>query len=147
MGSAAEAASSAYRGAAEQADYAARRAAGFAGWARDEVVDVAENYPLLLGAIGLAAGAAAGLALRPTQSEDELIGSYSDSLKSRARALATEQYQEVVGAAQDLAEAFTEPSGGQSPGADPAADWETVIGGGAPQQGGQPGAGMGGPKV
>ncbi|MFL5139229.1 MAG: hypothetical protein ACJ8C9_11305 [Microvirga sp.] len=147
MGSAAEAASSAYRGAAEQADYAARRAAGFAGWARDEVVDLAENYPLLLGAIGLAAGAAAGLALRPTESEDELIGSYSDSLKSRARALATEQYQEVVGAAQDLADAFAEPSGGQSPGADPAADWETVIGGGAPQQGGQPGAGMGGPKV
>ncbi|MFL5317576.1 MAG: hypothetical protein ACJ8A0_21160 [Microvirga sp.] len=147
VGSAAEAASSAYRGAAEQADYAARRAAGFAGWARDEVVDLAENYPLLLGAIGLAAGAAAGLALRPTESEDELIGSYSDSLKSRARALATEQYQEVVGAAQDLADAFAEPSGGQSPGADPAADWETVIGGGAPQQGGQPGAGMGGPKV
>ncbi|MFL5057381.1 MAG: hypothetical protein ACJ8DE_19345 [Microvirga sp.] len=147
MGSAAEAASSADRGAAEQADYAARRAAGFAGWARDEVVDLAENYPLLLGAIGLAAGAAAGLALRPTESEDELIGSYSDSLKSRARALATEQYQEVVGAAQDLADALAEPSGGQSPGADPAADWETVIGGGAPQQGGQPGAGMGGPKV
>ena len=147
MGSAAEAASSAYRGAAEQADYAARRAAGLAGWARDEVVDLAENYPLLLGAIGLAAGAAAGLALRPTESEDELIGSYSDSLKSRARALATEQYQEVVGAAQDLADAFAEPSGEQSPGADPAADWETVIGGGAPQQGGQPGAGMGGPKV
>ena len=147
MGSAAEAASSAYRSAAEQADHAARRAAGLAGWARDEVVDLAENYPLLLGAIGLAAGAAAGLALRPTESEDELIGSYSDSLKSRARALATEQYQEVVGAAQDLADAFAEPSGGQSPGADPAADWETVIGGGAPQQGGRPGAGMGGPKV
>ncbi|MFL5122184.1 MAG: hypothetical protein ACJ8C8_17190 [Microvirga sp.] len=147
MGSAAEAASSTYRSAAEQADHAARRAAGLVGWARDEVVDLAENYPLLLGAIGLAAGAAAGLALRPTESEDELIGSYSDSLKSRARALATEQYQEVVGAAQDLAEAFAEPSGGQSPGADPAADWETVIGGGAPQQGGRPGAGMGGPKV
>jgi hypothetical protein len=146
MGSAAEAASSAYRGAAEQADYAARRAAGLAGRARDEVVDLAENYPLLLGAIGLAAGAAAGLALRPTQSEDELIGSYSDSLKSRARALATEQYQEVVGAAQDLADAFAEPSGGKSPGADPAPDWETVIGGGAPQQAGRPGTGMG-PKV
>ena len=105
MGSAAEAASSAYRSAAEQADHAARRAAGLAGRARDQVADLAENYPLLLGAIGLAAGAAAGLALRPTESEDELIGSYSDSLKSRARALATEQYQEVVGAAQDLAEA------------------------------------------
>jgi len=147
MGSAAEAASSAYRSAAEQADHARRRATGLAARARDEVVDLAENYPLLLGAIGLAAGAAAGLALRPTETEDELIGSYSDSLKSRARALATEQYQEVVGAAQDLAEAFAEPSGGQSPGADPAADWETVIGGGAPQQGGRPGAGMGGPKV
>ena len=147
MGSAAEAASSAYRSAAEQADYAARRAVGLAGRARDEVADLAENYPLLLGAIGLAAGAAAGLALRPTESEDELIGAYSDSLKSRARALATEQYQEVIGAAQDLAEAFTEPSGGQSPGADPAADWETVIGGGPPQQAGRPGTGMGGPKV
>ena len=74
--------------------------------------------------------------MRPTESEDDLIGPYSDSLKARAREAFAEQYHEAVGAAEDLAEAFTEraggSAGGQSPGAAPAADWETVIGGGAP---------------
>jgi vacuolar-type H+-ATPase subunit H len=130
MTSAAEAASAAYRGAAGQADYARRRTADLAGQVADQVSDLGRNYPLLLGAIGIAAGAAVGLAMRPTESEDDLIGPYADSLKARAREAFSEQYQEVMGAAEDLAESFA--GGGQSPGAAPAADWETVIGGGAP---------------
>jgi hypothetical protein len=154
MTSAAEAASSAYRSAAEQADYARRRAAGLAGEVADQVFDLGRNYPLLLGAIGIAAGAAVGLAMRPTESEDDLIGPYADTLKARAREAFAEQYHEVVGAAQDLAESFADggsPSG--RPAGAPAADWETVIGGGAPPvQGSGAGSGAGagsgvGPKT
>ena len=157
MTSAAEAASTAYRGAAGQAAYAGRRTADLATQVADQVSDLGRNYPLLLGAIGIAAGAAVGLAMRPTESEDDLIGPYADSLKARARETFSEQYQEVMGAAEDLAEAFAgrggDSEGGQSPGAAPAADWETVIGGGAPPA--QGGAGMGsagagsevGPKI
>jgi hypothetical protein len=118
---AADAASGAYRSAAD----AGRRGAEFSRRAAGQIGDLAQNYPLLLGAIGVALGAAAGLAMRPTESEDELVGRYSDALKERARSLAGEQYQEVLGAAEALADGLSTPGGD-------AADWETVIGGGAP---------------
>ena len=49
-----------------------------------QVSELAQEYPLLLGAIGLAPVPRPDLTMRPTESEDELIGSYSDSLEGRA---------------------------------------------------------------
>lgn len=99
----------------------------------NQVSEIATNYPLLLGALGLALGAAAGLSLRPTASEDELMGPLSDAVKAQARDAVQGRYEDVLGAADDFAEAFA--AGGRrsaGDGADQAADWETVIGGGAP---------------
>jgi DNA-binding transcriptional ArsR family regulator len=134
--------SAAHRSTAGQADYVRSRATDLASQVADQVSDLGRKHPLLLGAIGIAAGAAVGLAMRPTQSEDDVVGPYADSLKAGAREAFAEQYYEAVSAAEVLAEAFSEPAGrsarAQSPGIapDPAADWETVIGGRAPVQGG-----------
>jgi len=139
MSSVADAASAAYRTAADQAAYAGRRGADLSRQAAGQVADLAHNYPLLLGAIGVALGAAAGLAMRPTESEDELLGPYSDALKSRAREMASEQYEDALGAANELAEGLRKPGDGEARYG--AADWETVIGGGAPP-GGAPAPGQ-----
>jgi hypothetical protein len=100
------------------------------------LVEAARNYPLLLAAFGLTLGTAAGLAFGRTETEDDLIGPFSDTVKRRARAAVREQYEEVLQAAEELADGLTAPS--EEPrgrkGA-PAADWETVIGGGAPAAG------------
>lgn len=111
----------------------------------DQVSEIATNYPLLLGALGVALGAVAGLALRPTATEDEFMGSLSDAVKARAREAVQGQYEDVLGAADDFAEAFA--AGGKrgaGDGADRSADWESVIGGGAPAK---TGAAPSGPRV
>jgi hypothetical protein len=138
MSSVTDGASTAYRTAAEQAEYARRRGADLSRQAAGQIGEFARNYPLLLGAIGVALGAAAGLAMRPTQSEDELIGPYSDALKARAREMAAEQYEEALGAAEELAKGLRKP--GDGPGQYGAADWETVVGGGAPSGQARPNA-------
>ena len=113
MGSAAEATSSAYRGAAEQADHAARRAAGFAGWGARRGRRSHPSFPLLR---DRARGRRRGRSCAPADGKrGRAHRLLRDSLKSRARALATEQCREVVGAAQDLADAFAEPPGRQAP--------------------------------
>ncbi|WP_043833688.1 DUF3618 domain-containing protein [Muricoccus aerilatus] len=53
------------------------------GWSR-----IAEEQPLLLGALGLALGAALGAILPRTRTEDELMGRTSDELTERAGAAA-----------------------------------------------------------
>jgi hypothetical protein len=60
---------------------------------------MAERYPLLLGSLGLLAGAAAGAMLRPTAVEDRSFGQASDALKSRMVNTAAEQFNEVATAA------------------------------------------------
>jgi hypothetical protein len=147
MSSVSGAASSAYRSAAEQAEWARRRSLDLGSRTAGQVSELAQEYPLLLGTIGLALGAAAGLMMRPTETEDELIGSYSDALKARARDMADEQYRSALGMADELAEGLRQPaaSSGSGDGRDRSADWETVIGGGAPPTAGarpgNPGAG------
>jgi hypothetical protein len=147
MSSVSGAASAAYRRAAEQAEWARRRGADLGSQAASQASELAREYPLLLGAIGLALGAAAGLMMRATESEDELIGPYSDRLKGRAREMASEQYREAVGVADELAEGLRKPSRGDGDARYGAADWETVIGGGPPAQGTpRPGRGAGSPR-
>lgn len=62
---------------------AARRGAGRARSGMDYLW---HEQPLILGAIGLAAGAIAGAAMRPTEQEDEALGAIRDRALDRAKA-------------------------------------------------------------
>ncbi|MFC3126105.1 DUF3618 domain-containing protein [Pseudoroseomonas globiformis] len=60
------------------------------GWAR-----MSAEQPLLLGALGLAAGAALAALLPRTETEDRLMGEASDALKGQVGEIASEQYATV----------------------------------------------------
>ena len=149
--SAYETASSAYRSAADFAASAGRRAPEAAGRVQQQLSELGERYPLLLGAMSLAIGAAVGGSLRLSESENRVMGPMSDKLKQRARELADEQFT----VAREAAEQFAGDLGGQfgagqrqEPAQDPSADFETVIGGGKPavaktSQANAPGTGAG----
>jgi hypothetical protein len=138
-----EAASSAARSTADLAYSAARRAPRAAGYVQDQVSDLGERYPLLLGAVSIALGAAVGGALRLSEGEQRLMGPMSAKLKERARELAGEQFELAKEAAQHLTGELQTRLGGN--GQDRSADFETVLGGGQSPVagGGQPGASTG----
>lgn len=68
---------------AHRASSVARRGAGRARSGMDYLW---HEQPLILGAIGLAAGAIAGAAMRPTEQEDEMLGAMRDRSLERAKA-------------------------------------------------------------
>jgi len=78
---------------ADRAQYQARRA-------EDRFERSLEETPLAVGAVALALGAAAGLAIPRTQKEDALMGSARDQLVEKAQGFA----QEAMGKAQHVAE-------------------------------------------
>jgi hypothetical protein len=71
----------------------------YRGRARESFFHVLQRQPLVLGALGLAAGAALGAALPATRREDELMGETSDDLKRRAWAAGREGYAKAEAAA------------------------------------------------
>lgn len=60
------------------------------------------DEPLVLGAVGLAAGAALGVALPATEAEDKMFGGARDRLMGEAGGIAREQYEKAKEAAADL---------------------------------------------
>ena len=64
-----------------------------------------EEQPLLLGAIGLAAGVLAGAALPPTEQEDRTLGAARDRALERAKAVGAEQARRAREKAKGAAEA------------------------------------------
>ena len=131
-----DAASSVYRGAADLAASATRRAPEAAGRVQQQISELGERYPLLLGAVSLAVGAAVGGSLRLSESENRLMGSASDRIKQRAREMAGEQFGLAREAAEHFAGDLGMPFGTAgrtgTPPQDTSADFETVIGGGKP---------------
>jgi uncharacterized protein DUF3618 len=71
----------------------------YGGRAREGFFHVLQRQPLVLGALGLAAGAALGAALPATRREDELMGETSDDIKRRAWAAGREGYAKAGAAA------------------------------------------------
>jgi hypothetical protein len=133
------AASSAARSAADAAYSAARRAPQAPLYVGDQVAELGERYPLLLGAVSIALGAAVGGALRLSEGENRLMGPFSDRLKQRAWEVADEQYGLAREAAEHFAGELQTRFTGDGDGQDRSADFETVIGGGQPPvTGGQP---------
>jgi ElaB/YqjD/DUF883 family membrane-anchored ribosome-binding protein len=64
-------------------------AAGTRSW------DLLTDQPLVTAGIGLAVGAALGAMLPSTETEDELLGTYSDELKEQAQEVAGEQFEKI----------------------------------------------------
>ena len=127
------AASSVARSAADAAYSAARRAPQAPVYVGDQVAELGERYPLLLGAVSIALGAAVGGALRLSEGENRLMGPLSDRLKQRAWEVADEQYGLAREAAEHFAGELQTRFTGDGDGQDRSADFETVIGGGQPQ--------------
>jgi hypothetical protein len=125
---------------------AARRAPRAPAYVGDQISELGERYPLLLGAVSIALGAAVGGALRLSEGENRLLGPISDRVKQRAWETADEQYHLAREAAEHFAgELQTRFTGN---GQDQSADFEEVLGGGQPPVGGgqQPGASSAGTR-
>lgn len=71
--------------------------------ARSGFNSLLNEQPLVLGAIGVAAGAALAAALPPTPQEDRLMGRASDRLTERAKRKAEEGYHRVSEAGREMA--------------------------------------------
>ena len=89
--------------------------------ARDGYQSMLHDQPLLLGAIGLALGAAFAAALPRTRTEDRLMGDASDRLSEEAKRAGEEQLQKAERIASSAADAAreearrTSSSGGATP--------------------------------
>jgi hypothetical protein len=89
-------------------DAASRAGAGVyetASWTglriRRTVADVLESEPLVLGALGLAVGAAVGAMLPRTEIEDRYLGETRDKLREEAASFAQEQFERGKTVAQE----------------------------------------------
>jgi Protein of unknown function (DUF3618) len=82
--------------------------------ARDSAFQALSEHPLVLGAFGLAVGAALGGALPPSETEDKIMGKASDRLQRKAAEAGREQLvkaREAAGAAYDAAREEAEAQG------------------------------------
>jgi len=71
---------------------------------KERVGQMVDEQPLVLGALGIALGAAIGAALPTTRRENELMGQTRDDLLGRAKETALEQAEVVKQSAQRVAE-------------------------------------------
>jgi hypothetical protein len=93
-----------------------RRAAGdatttasaMAREAQSQVANLVDRHPLVLGAIGVALGAAIAAAVRPTETEARLVGETSDTFKRRAREMLEEQFERARTIAERAYEAASD---------------------------------------
>jgi len=81
------------------------RASDSAGRIADQVADTFERHPLLIGAIGLMAGALIAALLPPTRAEDEWFGPTRDQLWNRAEEAGQETVSRVRNIAMHAADA------------------------------------------
>jgi hypothetical protein len=98
-GSARERAANVGAGMAKRARRTGAQARHYRGRAREGFLHTLQRKPLMLGALGLAAGAILGAVLPPTRREDELMGDTSDHLKQRAWDAGREGYARAGAAA------------------------------------------------
>lgn len=94
---------------------AVRSAGGQAGYygrqAGQSFVDILEDEPLIIGAVGVAVGAAIGAFLPSTEAEDRLMGETRDSLVEQVSSFAGDQYEKAKDAAGEAFEAVKAEAG------------------------------------
>jgi len=76
---------------ADRADVVRQRAAEYGSQAGETARDAFDRQPLLVGVLGLAVGAAIGLAIPHTRREDDAMGPYRDRLSERVKDYGREQ--------------------------------------------------------
>jgi ElaB/YqjD/DUF883 family membrane-anchored ribosome-binding protein len=86
----------------EQARQLGRRAKARVRRAETSVADFAQENPLAVGAVALAAGVGVGLLIPSTSKEDELLGDTRDRLMRDVRGSAREVGRAVKGAADEV---------------------------------------------
>ena len=90
--------------------------------AREGFKNLFEEQPLLIGALGIAVGAAIGAALPATEQEDRLLGAFSDKTMSEVKQRGAESYNQVretVSRVGEEAKQAISGSTGQSSAANP----------------------------
>jgi ElaB/YqjD/DUF883 family membrane-anchored ribosome-binding protein len=83
-------------------------AARYGRQARHGLAQMLDEQPLVLGAIGVAIGAALGALLRPTTSEDAWLGEASDAVRRRAGEVAKDEAGKLRSVADAAVEAAAE---------------------------------------
>jgi hypothetical protein len=86
--------------------------------ARDGLSSLLEDQPLVVGALGIALGAAIGAALPPTEQEDRLLGGVRDQTVSKVKELTRDTYDHVretvkrvdEGVKADIGQPVSDPS-------------------------------------
>ena len=92
----------AYRGASHLGSGVYGGASRVGGSVRRSFSDVLENEPLVLGALGLAVGAAIGALLPRTQAEDRYLGETSDHLRETAEDFGKEKLEQGKAVAEEV---------------------------------------------
>lgn len=89
------------------------RASDYTQRARSGLSTLATEQPLVLGALGLLAGAALAAMVPRTHMEEEYMGEAAQRLREEARNTATETYERAKSAAQKAAEAASQEFSGE----------------------------------
>ena len=92
----------AYRGASHLGSGVYGGASRVGGSVRQRFADVLENEPLVIGALGLAVGAAIGALLPRTQAEDRYLGETSDHLREAAQDFGKEKLEQGKAVAEEV---------------------------------------------
>jgi hypothetical protein len=104
----AQAAGSAARTYAHRAEDYAHAAWNRGTRASEAARHAVDDYPLVIGAVGLAVGALAAALLPSTRREDELMGAAADELKRTVREVASDEAGRFHKVAESVADAATE---------------------------------------
>lgn len=90
------------------------RAADYTNRARSGLSALATEQPLVLGALGLLAGAALAAMLPRTQVEEDYVGSAARQLRDQASSMASETYERAKSAASKAAEVASQEFSGET---------------------------------
>jgi F0F1-type ATP synthase membrane subunit b/b' len=104
ISAASEMASSGYRTGAETVSRVGEQVMQAGQRTQETFVDTVQRHPMIVGAVGLAIGAAIAAALPATRQEEQVFGAVGGELKNKAREMASEGVEAVKGAAQDVYE-------------------------------------------
>lgn len=99
-GAAGRASRSVASGASDMSRAAQERLSGWGGDVRHGMAETFEQHPLLLGALGVAIGAAVAAALPATEAENRMLGDASDGFKQMVTDLVAEKTDAAKGMAQ-----------------------------------------------